>query len=406
MDLSTLEERAKNIQLKIYQPDDTLYCIGHGGPLVEWHVHKPEALPAIVKHPEFNLGASYVRGDWDMDTRQLPRLVQTLLPKIAKPGLLHNRPLVRRLLARVSRTRSRNLQPRWQDISLAASRACLGEDLFQACGWFSEPGVTLEQAQRTQCRRLIAKLRLESGQRVLDLDAGWGALTLFVAQHANLRVTAFCKTPEQLYHLQAEARRRGLQGRVHARAGSLKHCRGPFDRILAGGLLEHCPPSGYAALFRRLGNLLRDDGFAWLQMSGRSRGVTLSNRWLQNQLPSWHALPLLSDLGAALECTGLRILQLEDCSAHWQKNLESWGQRFCRHRAAINRQFGEKLTRHWEFMLASQQTAAGWGQLGCYEIVLGNRRSAWLPGEEIAHGFLDDLPLDLGRGIPGLAGEM
>ena len=141
-------------------------------------------------------------------------------------------------------------------------------------------------------------------------------------------------------------------------------------------------------------------------MSGRSRGVMLSNRWLQNQLPSWHALPLLSDLGAALESTDLRILQLDDCSAHWHKSLESWGQRFCRHRAAITRQFGETLTRYWEFMLASQQTASGWGQLGCYEIVLGNRRSAWLPGEEMAHGFLDDLPLDLGRSIPGLAGDL
>ncbi len=406
MDLSTLEERAKNIQLKIYQPDNTLYCIGHGGPLVEWHLHKPEALPSILKHPEFNLGASYVRGDWDMDTRQLPRLVQTLLPKIAKPGLLHNRPLVRRLLARIPRGRTRDPQPRWQDISLAASRACLGEDLFQSCGWFSEPGVTLEQAQRTQCHSLLAKLRLESGQRVLDLDAGWGSMTLSVAQHANLRVTAFCKTREQLHHLRAEAQHRGLQARVQARAGSLKHCRGPFDRILAGNLLEQCPPSGYAALFRRLGSLLRDDGFAWLQVSGRNRGVTLSNRWLQKQLPSWHALPLLSDLSAALETTDLRILRLEDCSTHWQKSLQNWGQRFCRHRAAINRQFGENLTRHWEFMLASQETATGWGQLGCYEIVLGNRRSAWLPAQEALHGFLDDLPLDLGRSIPGLAGEL
>lgn len=406
MDLSTLEQRAKNIQLKIYQPDNTLYCIGHGGPLVEWHVHKPEALPAILKHPEFNLGASYVRGDWHMDTRQLPRLVEALLPKIAKPGLLHNRTLVRRMLARMPRTRGADPQPHWQDISLAASRACLGEDLFQGCGWFLEPGVSLEQAQRTQCRRLLANLRLESAQHILDLDAGWGSLTLYLARHANLRVTAFCKTSEQLHHLQAEAQRRGLQGRVHARAGSLKQCRGPFDRILAGGLLEQCPPSGYTALFRRLGSLLREDGFAWLQVSGRNKGTALSNRWLQKQLSSWQALPLLSGLSTALERTGLRILHLDDCSAHWQKCLEHWGQRFCRHRAAINSQFGETRTRHWEFLLASQQTAAGWGQLGCYEIVLGNRRSAWLPAEATAHSFIHDLPLDLGRSIPGLAGEM
>jgi cyclopropane-fatty-acyl-phospholipid synthase len=406
MDLSTLEERAKNIQLKIYQPDNTLYCIGHGGPLVEWHVHRPEVLPSILKHPEFNLGASYIRGDWHMDTRQLPRLVQALLPKTAKPGLLQNRDLVRRLLMRLPRSRARRTLPNWQESSLATSRACLGKDLFQGCGWFAEPGVTLEQAQRTQCRRLLANLRLASGQRVLDLDAGWGSVALYVAQHANLRVTAFCNTPEQLRHVQSEAQRRGLQGRVHARAGNLKQCRGPFDRILAGGLLDRCPPSGYPALFRRLGGLLSDDGFAWLQLSGRNKDVALSNRWLHKQLASRQALPLLSDLSGALERTGLRILHMDECSTHWQKCLENWGQRFCRHRAAVNSQFGEKLTRHWEFLLASQQTAVTWGQLGCYEIVLGNRRSAWLPAETTSHGFQDDVALDLGRSIPGLAGEI
>jgi cyclopropane-fatty-acyl-phospholipid synthase len=405
MDLSTLEERAKNIQLKIYQPDKSLYCVGHAGPLVEWHLHNPEALRAILKHPELHLGESYVRGDWDMDTRQLPRLVQTLVPKIAKPAPLHNWKALGRLQARIPRRRGSEPQPRWQDISLFTSKACLGEELHQACGWFYEPGITLEEAQRTQCRRLLANLRLEGGQSILDLEAGWGSLTLMVAQQAHLRVTAFCRTAEQLHHLQTEVRARGLQGRVRVRAGGLDHCRGSFDRILAGGLLDHTSPGGYPGVFRRLGSLLRDDGCAWFQATGRNSASVLSNRWLQKQLPSPQQLPRISDLAAALERAGLRLLQLRDCSAHWQKSMENWGQRFWRHRAIIHRQFGERLTRHWEFMLASQETATAWGQLGCYDILLGNRRSACLHTDETGFSLLDDLPLDLGHSIPGLAGD-
>ncbi|MGD2073902.1 MAG: class I SAM-dependent methyltransferase [Gammaproteobacteria bacterium] len=405
MDLSTLEERAKNIQLKIYQPDKSLYCVGHAGPLVEWHLHNSEALPAILKHPERHLGDTYVRGDWDTDTRQLPRLVQTLVPKIAKPGLLHKWTPLHRVRARLPGRPQADLQPRWQDVSLFTSKACLGEQLHQGCGWFYEPGITLEEAQRTQCRRLLANLQLESGQSMLDLDAGWGSLTLMAAQQAHLSVTAFCRTAEQLHYLQAQIRARGLQGRVHARAGGLDQCRGSFDRILAGGLLDHAAPTRYPAVFRRLGRLLREDGCAWFQVMGRNTGTVLSNRWLQEQLPSAQHLPRVSDLAAALEQTGLRLLQLRDCSAHWQKSLENWGQRFCRHRTVIHRQFGERLTRHWEFMLASQETATAWGQLGCYDILLGNRRSTCLQSDEAGCGLLDDLPLDLDHSIPGLAGD-
>jgi cyclopropane-fatty-acyl-phospholipid synthase len=406
MDLSTLEERAKNIQLKIYQPDNTLYCVGHAGPLVEWRLHRSDALPAILKHPELHLGASYVRGDWDTDTSHLPRLLQTLIPKITEPKRLHNRLTLGALLERRSQRRRREQQPRWQDISLSTSKACFGEELYQSCGWFAEPGVTLEEAQRTQCRMLLSNLRLEQGQRILDLDAGWGSLALALAQQANLRITAFCRTAEQLHHLQAETRARGLQERLNVRAGGLQECRGPFDRILAGGLLEQSPPPGYPALFRRLGSLLHDDGFAWLQVIGRNAVSSLSNRWLQKQLPSLQYLPRVSELTAALEQSGLRLVQFKDCSAHWQKSLENWGQRFCRHRVPIQRQFGEKLTRHWEFMLASQETATAWGQLGCYDILLGNRRSVRLRSDEAGCNLLDDLPLDLGRSIPGLAGDL
>ena len=204
MDLCDLEARARAIRLKIYQPDDTWHYIGDSGPLVEWHLHNPDTLAVILKQPELNLGTSYVHGDWDMDTTQLPKLIQTLVPKIAKQGPLYNLPCLRRLRARLPHWRQGTNPAHWQDISAWVSKACFGEELLQGCGYFAEPGVSLEEAQRSERRRLLDRLQLQPGQHILDLNAGWGSLAFFLAEQEDVRVTAIARTREQMQFMQKE----------------------------------------------------------------------------------------------------------------------------------------------------------------------------------------------------------
>jgi cyclopropane-fatty-acyl-phospholipid synthase len=297
-------------------------------------------------------------------------------------------------------------QPHWQDISARVSRICLGEELLQGCALFSEPGMTMEQARRTHCRRLTSRLQLEPAQHLLDLNAGWGATALFLARTADIRVTAFVQTREQLLFAKNETRRCGLDGQVHFRLGSFHQCRGHFDRILATGFLERYPEPTYPVLFKRFEELLEDDGFAWIQVTGRSKDIAISNRWYQSQLPAGYSLPLISDMTSALESTRLRTLLLEERTTHWLQDLEGQAQRFYRHRAAISQRFGEQRTRHWEFELASQATAIRWGQLRRYELLLGNTRCIWPTYDPGLGSSAEDLPSELIDSIPGLARDI
>ncbi len=153
---------------------------------------------------------------------------------------------------------------------------------------------------------------------------------------------------------------------------------------------------------RRLEGLLKQDGIAWLQLTARSKHLGLSNRWLQRQLRQRYSLPLLSTLLNAVETTRLRTLQLEDRSAHWRQTLEIQGQRFGRQRWTISKRFGEPLTRYWEFMLASQETAARLGQLYRYDLLLGAERTHWPPRDSTAREFDIGIPAGLGLTITGL----
>ncbi|HHJ15449.1 MAG TPA: methyltransferase domain-containing protein [Gammaproteobacteria bacterium] len=402
MDLNTLDEKIKNVRLHIHQPGGPVQHVGHSGPQIDWHLHHRHSLRSILKRPELNLGSSYVRGEWDVDTRQLGALMQALVSRQARPRFAPLR-LWQRLRAQLPHNRRRQRQPHWQDTSVWLSRLCLGDDLFQTCALYSEPGMSMEQAQRTRANSLVERLQLRAGQHLLDLNAGWGSLALHLAQQAQVQVTAMVKTREQLRVAQRAAQRRCLDGLVHFRLGNLHQCRGHFDRILASGYFEYFSETSYPVLLRRLGELLHDDGFVWLQVTGRSSNTDLSNRWYQAQLPSPDSLPLLADIEHALEATRLHTLLVEDQSPQRLRDLEHQALRFHRHRGTISRRFGEYLARHWEFQLASQTMALRWRQLSQYELLLGNTRSVGPVMTAAGQEPLEDLPQDVASRIPGLA---
>lgn len=409
MDLTRLEEQLRGVSVDIHQPDRPVLRIGQDGPVVDWHIHCQDTLQRVLKHPELDLGNSYVKGEWDIDTRHLARLIAAVVPQTTPGSFLRQKTLafLQRLRARLPHVRQSAPQPRWYETSLWLSRLCLGDELFAGCPCYNEPGISLEQAQRTACRHLITRLRLRRDQHLLDLNAGWGALPLYLAEHVGLRVTALVSSREQLQVAHGEARRRGLDGSVHFRLGSFYRCRGQFDRIVASDFLESYTQPAYKVLFERLQALLQDDGMIWLEVAGRGINAGFSNHWHRQQLPAAHSQPLPSDLSRSVEGTRLRTHLLQDLSDHRLQGLLAQARRYHNHRAAISRRFGETCTRHWEFLLASQITALQWGQLRQYGLVLGNARSRW-PDDSTTDGLRAEvqLPVDITQRIPGLARDI
>jgi len=403
MELNDLQANIQGMRLHVHQPDGSLRCLGVSGPVINWHLHCPNTLRSILKHPEISLGESYVRGEWDIDTSQLSRLIQALVPAKAPRTRLANRLAVHRLRAHLPHWRKTpRCEMHWLNCSVWLSRLCLGEEMFQGTARYSEAGMNLEQAQRRKARHVLEQLQLKQGHHVLDLNAGWGSLALFLAQQADVRVTALVETREQMQYAEHQTRNLGLQGQVHFRLGNFNQCRGHFDRILAADFIEQHTQPTYPVLLRHLEDLLVQDGFLWLQLTGRSRDVALSHYWYQKQLPSPHSLPLMSELTSALESTRLRMFHLEDQTSHCLQTVQDREQRFYHNRAEISRRFGETYTRTWEFMLASQHSTLRWRQTSSYEMVLGNLRSRWPAANRAEPCNADNLLPDISNAIPGL----
>jgi cyclopropane-fatty-acyl-phospholipid synthase len=67
------------------------------------------------------------------------------------------------------------------DVSNAFFRRLLGPSLVYSCAYFESPDDTLEAAQERKLELICRKLRLQPGERLLDIGCGWGSLLLLAS---------------------------------------------------------------------------------------------------------------------------------------------------------------------------------------------------------------------------------
>lgn len=54
---------------------------------------------------------------------------------------------------------------------------------------FTQPELSLEQAQQAKMQRLCEQLQLKPTDHVLEIGTGWGAMAIYMAQHYGCKVT-------------------------------------------------------------------------------------------------------------------------------------------------------------------------------------------------------------------------
>jgi cyclopropane-fatty-acyl-phospholipid synthase len=376
MYLHTLESLIHHGALQLHLADGSSRRLGHDQDtaLVHWYLHGTDTLQRILRNPARMLGETYVRNEWHVPPGQLPQLLALLLrniPETPRHPLVETWQRWRAWLAAPHDFTSQQDPTRFDDWLLSRF---LDADLHYQCGYFRDPDVSLEEAQRTMCHRLLGRLRLQPGQHVLDLNANWGGLALHQAEQGQVRVTALVHSHAQLQHARQQAHARGLQERVCFLYQDYADQQGCFDRIIGLGVVEALQPQQYLGLFRHIRELLAEDGLALLQCIGRLGAPGPVNPWLRQQVLPYQYNPALSELSPGVEQSGLFQYGLEILHEHYACTLAAWQQRFQRHRPDVAHRMGERFCRVWEFYLAAAEAGFRWRDLALFEWQLSRSR--------------------------------
>ena len=83
---------------------------------------------------------------------------------------------------RHSKTRDAGAIQYHYDVSNSFYEWVLGPSMTYTCAVYPEPGATLEAAQDNKYRLIFEKLRLQPGDRLLDVGCGWGGMVRYAAR--------------------------------------------------------------------------------------------------------------------------------------------------------------------------------------------------------------------------------
>ncbi|WP_422036387.1 class I SAM-dependent methyltransferase [Reyranella sp.] len=254
----------------------------------------------------------------------------------------------------------------------------LDPDRQYSCAYFKTGKESLEIAQADKKLHIAAKLLLKPGLKVLDIGSGWGGMGLYLARSFDVDVTGVTLSREQHGVSNRRAADAGIAERVRFKLIDYREEPDRYDRIVSVGMFEHVGSAHYLEYFRKVKDLLADDGVMLLHSIGRMEPPGGTNTWLRKYIFPGGYTPALSEVLAAIEKAGLWVTDIEVLRLHYAETLRHWRHRFLANRERIKETAGydDRFCRMWEFYLAGCEVAFRYMQQMVFQIQIARRQDA------------------------------
>src|SRR5512139_1768177 len=130
-----------------------------------------------------------------------------------------------------------------------------------SCAYFPTGTEDLDTAQQRKLDLICRKLRLQPGERLLDIGCGWGGLARYAAEQYGALAVGITLSEKQAAYADEMIARAGLADRVTVRLQDYRAVPdGPFDKIVSIGMFEHVGRSQMPAYFAQAYRLLKPGG--------------------------------------------------------------------------------------------------------------------------------------------------
>jgi cyclopropane-fatty-acyl-phospholipid synthase len=358
---------------------------GMPAPQVTIRLPHISAVPYLLKPTLANMGHAYVESKIDIDGRvdDVIRIGSALAAATLPPAVGWWR-----VLRPNRHTRSVDAAAvRYHyDVSNAFYQAWLDPEMVYSCAYFEQGDETLAQAQLKKIDHILTKIRLREGQTLLDIGCGWGALVRRAATHFGARCVGITLSQRQYEWACEQVAREGLADRVEIRLEDYRDVCGTFDRITSVGMFEHVGLKNLSAYFRRIHELLADDGMAM------NHGITSSDSedgesphgagdFIGRYVFPEGELPHIGNILRAMQDGGLEALDVENLRRHYARTCAIWADNFEVNAAHIRTLVGEKRYRIWRLYLAGSAYGFEQGWIAIHQVLCAKagRFAATLP---------------------------
>ena len=350
------------------------YDFGHfAAPQVTLKVNSAAALPLLLEPSLDNLGEAYVKGKIDIEGKladiinisySLARNTVTSASKLAR---------VRRYFTHSKSTDRQAIQYHY-DVSNEFYKLWLDENMVYSCAYFENGDEDLATAQLKKIDHILTKIQLKEGQTLLDIGCGWGALVLRAAQKFGARCVGVTLSQNQFDLASARVRAAGLGDRIEIRLQDYRDIQGQFDRITSVGMFEHVGRKHLPGYFRKVHDLLADEGVAMnhgITSSDADSGETAlgGGEFIDRYVFPDGELP---HIGLALQEAqqgGLEAVDVESLRRHYAHTLDIWAENFEARAEEAKQLVDDEKFRIWRVYLAGCAYAFEHDDVSIFQIV-------------------------------------
>ncbi len=372
-----------------------------------WPDEAPRPARLVLKHPgalramflrgtEVALGEAYLYDDFDIEGNaeavfaladDLANVTLGWRKRLRAGSELSRLPAVRRTTKarrgparlsgrRHSVERDRQAVTYHYDVSNDFYALWLGKRMVYSCAYFHSLDDDLDTAQEQKLDLICRKLRLQPGQRLLDIGCGWGGLVMYAAQHYGVDATGITLSKPQasLANERIAATQLSDRCRVEVRDYRQVTADGSqaYDALVSVGMFEHVGAAKLPSYFAQAWKLLRPGG-VFLNHGIASRatdplqgGPSFSEAYV---FPDGELVPINVTLHAAEE-SGFEVRDVESLREHYALTLRHWVRNLEGHHAEALKFVDEPTYRVWRLFMAGSAYGFSTGRNNIYQALL------------------------------------
>jgi cyclopropane-fatty-acyl-phospholipid synthase len=279
--------------------------------------------------------------------------------KLIAPPPQEALPRWRRVVAGLRHTRTRDAEAilHHYDVSNIFYEWVLGPSMTYTCACYANADATLEEAQDNKYRLVFDKLRLQPGDRLLDVGCGWGGMVRYAARRGVKAIGVTLSAAQASWAQQAIVEE-GLTDLAEVRRGDYREITETgFDAVSSIGLTEHIGVPNYPAYFNFLKSRLRGGGLLLNHCITRhdNRHAATVGPFFDRYIFPDGELTASGRVIIEMQNAGFEVVHEENLRHHYAITLRDWCANLVAHWDEAVEEVGLGTAKVWGLYLAASR---------------------------------------------------